>query len=272
MASALPAPASASSSYGASTGGVSVRGKLLSRLIILIASTTLIASLCGVAFNPRRFQIHPIPYISDAGLFDPERIVLSMGLSFAAALFLPFCCALYSYHIHVHDIWHHKRTHHMHHGTAKLGLISGIILAASLIAFASVPGWYLPHHFLAAFFAISSAAWCVCVARVRILLKRPYKLVYYLGLLQVAIVAVFAVVWSSIITGFPWKMVPNKDARFVLLAILEYIGTSSFLVVVHRVGTIELGNVDIRIATTAAAQSYIPRTKRKDASSSSQLQ
>lgn len=246
FASALPAPAASAS---ARPSGVGVSGRFLSRLIILLAAGTLVVSLCGVYLNPRRFQIHPIPYVSDAGMFDPERIVLSMGLSSSAALFLPFCSGLYSYHL--------SQRKSGVDTVPKLGLVSGLVLCLSLIAFACVPGWYLPHHFLAALFAVSSAAWCVCVGTMRCELRRPHKLVYGLGLLQAAIVAVFAVVWASVITGWPWRMVPNKDIRFVVLALLEYIGTASFLVVVHRVGTNELGNC--RIEILAAAKQRIER-------------
>lgn len=44
-----------------------------------VASSCIVLALVLTHFNPRRFRIHPIPYLSDAGIRDPERIIISFG-------------------------------------------------------------------------------------------------------------------------------------------------------------------------------------------------
>ena len=59
------------------------------------------------------------------------------------------------------------------------------------------------------------------------------------------IIALFAAVWISALTGIPWKLWHrSKDLRFVVLAILEYIGTS-FVVELYIVGVCRLAIYDV---------------------------
>lgn len=221
----------------------------LSVVVVALSSVTIVTALSLVKFNPRRFQIHPLPYLSDAGLFDPERVVISLGLTSSAAFFVPLALALFA---------HQRRALVVARGKAalripgwypvpaariaRMGLLAGFVLAGALATFVSVPGWFLPHHVFAAVFAIAAALWCLSVAAfdAAVAADRPVgkdtRVIAALGALQMMIVGVFAVVWVSVITGRPWKMIPNKDFRFVILAVLEYVGTSGFLVVIRMVG------------------------------------
>lgn len=229
---------------------VRVSAPLLARIVIGAATISIGGALFLTHSNPRRFRIHPLPYVSDAGLYDPERILLSFGLSFSAAVFVPFALALRA----------QQRADASRLGCTRadsvsfIGSIAALVLAIGLAAMAAIPGWNLGHHVTAAIFAVAAAVWCLSVARVAHLLpearapmaKKPrlprwVAIVYILGSLLAAIIVLFVIVWGSVIKGWPWKMVANKDKRFVVLAILEYIGASAFLAVVHSVGTKPLG-------------------------------
>ena len=240
----------------AGNAGVRVSIPLLARLVIVISTTSIGGCLVYVRTNPRRFRIHPLPYVSDCGLYDPERIVLVFGLAFSAALFTPIAFALRS----------QQRADAARYSCpaaerrSAQGLNSALVLAFFLAAFSAVPGFYFPHHVGAAIFALAAAAWSLSVASVaRALfnarggarmkpapLPRWVAIVYVLGYVQSVVIALFAVVWITAITGIPWKLThKNKDPRFIVLAILEYIGTTAFLGVVHIVGVWRLANHDV---------------------------
>lgn len=61
---------------------------------IATATATLTVCLLLTQYYPGRFHIHPLPYVSDAGLRDPERFLLGAGLSLSGALFLPLAVAV----------------------------------------------------------------------------------------------------------------------------------------------------------------------------------
>ncbi len=242
-------------SIAATMTGVRVRASALTRLVISIATLSIGGCLVYVHTNPRRFRIHPLPYVSDCGLYDPERIVLAIGLALSAALFTPISFGLRAQQqadaFRLSSKVAERRSAH--------GLTAALVLAFSLAAFAAVPGFFIAHHVGAAIFAVAAAVWSFSVASVghaliharapgvkAARLPRWVAIVYVLACVQMVIIALFAVVWISALTGIPWKLTHrNKDPRFIVLAILEYIGTSAFLVVLHIVGVRRLANHDI---------------------------
>lgn len=56
----------------------------------------------------------------------------------------------------------------------------------------------------------------------------------------------FAILWITVKAGWPYRLVPNKDRRFVVLALLEYLGVGTFLGVVGLVGR-ELKDVGLEL-------------------------
>lgn len=259
-----PGPYGNGNNSGGGVGTPRVSARMLSILVILMASTSITASLLMRHLNPRRFRIHPLPYVSDAGLADPERIVLSFGLSIAALLFAPLALAL-----RARQQLRLSRVARM--GAERggklaslVGMWSGCGVSLSLIAFVAVPGWYIAHHVLAALFAVTAAIWSLCTSRASTALtmrgegrRRGPGGMLVMGVLQSVIIGAFAVVWSSVIAGFPWKMVPNKDVRFIVLALLEYVGVAAFLVVVALVGN-QLRGVDIVLSIAASSEGRLP--------------
>lgn len=268
----LGASRGAGGSEPASQAGVGICARKLSTAVVGLSSVTILTALSLVRFNRRRFQIHPLPYLSDAGLFDPERVVISLGLATSAALFVPLALALFADQRAELAIARGKAALRIPGWypvpaarVAQLGVVAGLVLAGALATFTSVPGWFLPHHVFAAVFAVAAAIWCLSIAAFdsAVAADRPVststRVIAAFGALQMVIVGVFAVVWISVITGRPWRMIPNKDFRFVILAVLEYVGTSAFLVVVRMVG-LRLGDHYIVLSLAPKARSRpVPR-------------
>lgn len=202
---------------------LSVQPRRLAVFILALAPVTIVVSLLLTQFYPQRFHIHPLPYLSDAGLRDPERYILSLGLALSAAAFVPLSIALY-----LDDTLVEQRI-------ASLGLAAGIIVSLSLNIFTTVPGYYAPHHIFAGIFAGSAGTWSGChamISRRREGWTVRTKLLCGLTSIQTAVIVVFAIIWTSIKLQMPYKMIPNKDPRFNVLAIGEYIGTSAFLIAI----------------------------------------
>lgn len=57
---------------------------------------------------------------------------------------------------------------------------------------------------------------------------RHVTIAVYLSALLCAVIVVFVAVWATVRLDMPPK-IKNKDKRFVVMAILEYIGTGCFL-------------------------------------------
>lgn len=249
-----------------------LRPHLLARALVVLSAVAIVTALLLTHFVPGRFRIHPYPYLSDAGLRDPERIVMSFGLALSATLFVPVAAAL---HLTQEAYLDASRddgsrapalTLTLLRGKrfAKLrwlpiprvlncdilpsvGLRAGLLLAFFLAFFTAIPGWFFFHHIFALVFAVSAAIWCTTHAlfshaklhfddKERRLAPRV-RVMYVLIGLQAMVVGFFGVIWGSVKAEFPFKMIPNKDPRFVMLAFLEYIGTSSFLIYIWMVST-----------------------------------
>eukprot|EP00177_Eucheuma_denticulatum_P002106 GFKZ01003760.1.p1 GENE.GFKZ01003760.1~~GFKZ01003760.1.p1 ORF type:complete len:299 (+),score=12.80 GFKZ01003760.1:49-945(+) len=240
--------------------------------VLLLASPTIVVALLLVHFIPWRFRIHPLPYLSDAGLRDPERVILSFGLALAAVSFIPVAIGLRFSHETQLQIARRSG-----HAAIRLNLISrlrfpfkrnflriqnaiqcdliprigmnlGFMLSFFLALFSAIPGWFFLHHVFAALFALTAASWCLCHTLVShatstskstssvYLGEKRLVLLYALVVIQFLVVSAFGAVWLSIKLHIPYKMIPNKDFRFVILACLEYIGASSFLIFIGMVG------------------------------------
>lgn len=249
---------------------LSLRPHLFGRAVVTISGLTILTALLLTHFNPRRFRIHPYPYLSDAGLHDPERIIINFGLSLSSALFVPLATGLYlsqeSYLALLRaadtrspalflSLRAGKRPRSLRWipnsvGCDALplwGLRTGLMLAFFLALFTCIPGWWYFHHIFALAFALSAAAWCVCHAVFTHARCRtegealPHRLpprlrfMYVLFGIEAGIVLSFGVIWSSVKLQIPFKMIPNKDPRFIMLAFLEYLGTCSFLTFIAMV-------------------------------------
>lgn len=252
---------------------LSLRPHRLARAVVVLSTLSIVTALLLTHYIPGRFRIHPYPYLSDAGLRDPERIVLSFGLALSAALFLPVAASLYlTQEAYLNASCEDGRstpalTLVLLRGKPPamlrllpiprvlncdrlpwVGLRAGIVLAFFLAFFTAIPGWFFFHHIFALVFAVSGAVWCATHAlfshaklqfggnetcRVSPCVRAMYVLIG----LQAMVVGLFGVIWGSVNAHFPFKMIPNKDPRFVMLAVLEYIGTASFLIFIWMVST-----------------------------------
>lgn len=252
---------------------LSLRPHLLARAVVLLSALSIVAALLLTQYIPGRFRIHPYPYLSDAGLRDPERIVISFGLALSAALFLPVVASLYLSQKTYLDASREDggRTPALSLVLFRgklpakrsllpiplvlncdrlpgVGLRAGVVLAFFLAFFTAIPGWFFFHHIFALVFAVSGAIWCATHAlfshakwhseghetgRVSPRVRTMYVLIGQ----QAMVVGLFGVIWGSVKAQFPFKMIPNKDPRFVMLAFLEYLGTASFLIFIWIVST-----------------------------------
>jgi len=232
---------------------------------IATASTTLVACLTLTQYYPGRFHIHPLPYVSDAGLRDPERILLGAGLSLSGALFIPLSIAV---RLHQRSLLSSlpplipigggrggRRIPVAIVATAiELAGRAGWGVFLFLVATASVPGRWLAHHAVAASFALCGAVWGGCSVGTLWLTSggrvaprpdgvggtgggpgaaigsraRRVTVAAWLSALLCTIIVVFVAVWVTVRLDMPPK-IKNKDKRFVAMAILEYIGTGCFL-------------------------------------------
>ncbi|PXF48864.1 hypothetical protein BWQ96_01420 [Gracilariopsis chorda] len=207
----------------------------LARYTVFLSAPTIVASLLLTQFYPKRFRIHPYPYLSDAGLRDPERFILSGGMAISAALFLPLVAAIYLHYSHSlpstqidHPLSRHLPP--LQNFLPRLSLLSGILLSLFLALFTSVPGFWIPHHVFAALFALSAGTWSVCVAVMsHVQGRRKPRLAYLCALVQLIVIVSFAMLWISLRLRIPFALIPNKDPRFVYMALLEYVGTTAFL-------------------------------------------
>lgn len=247
---------------------IRIRPDCMAIAVVSISATAIITALLLVRYIPSRFQIHPYPYLSDAGLRDPERVILSFGLSLSATLFIPVSFALRlmqqsqldkarraglrfpELESHFKPFMANKCLSRIGHLNCamlpQVGNLCGIFLAFFLALFTAIPGWFFFHHIFAVFFAISAALWCLChsiftyrvcktISPDKPRFRRRNIVRFMLVILQVIVVLLFGVVWLSVKLHFPYKMIPNKDFRFVILAFLEYLGTASFLTFVSMV-------------------------------------
>lgn len=255
---------------------------------IATATATLTVCLLLTQYYPGRFHIHPLPYVSDAGLRDPERFLLGAGLSLSGALFLPLAVAV---RLHQRSL---LPTLPARVPLTVAGGRDGACVAAStvaaavevagraawgvplfLVATATVPGRWLAHHAVAAAFALCGAVWGGCSVGTLWVVSagggggrgggaprlgagaltgggggggaaaagawtasgagtpggsrgRHVTIAVYLSALLCAVIVVFVAVWATVRLDMPPK-IKNKDKRFVVMAILEYIGTGCFL-------------------------------------------
>ena len=127
---------------------------------------------------------------------------------------------------------------------------SGLVLSLFLLLFANVPGRHLLHHFFAAVFAISSATFSTIFTLLHsTYFKNPpipaslfrgliisHCWIAVLALVQWVVIVLFSTLWIAVKVGLPYKLIPNKDSRFIALACLEYVGVSAFLTVVWIAG------------------------------------
>lgn len=247
-------------------GMLCVSARLLSLIVCTCAPCVITTSLLLTHYLPRRFRIHPLPYLSDAGLRDPERIILSLGLSVCGYMFLPFVLCVYlSQVLAIREaackpvLVLRKRVYNCGR-IARMGVYAGILTSAALVIFTSIPGWFFLHHVYAAVFAIAGTVWCTCHTMFThgcvqsALRTNGYEMqlgvrlntMYALCVLQALIIGTFAIVWISVIIQWPFRMIPNKDLRFVVLALLEYVGTSAFLTFVAMTGR-EVSKFDLQL-------------------------
>lgn len=207
----------------------------LARFTVFFSILIIVTALLLTQFYPKRFRIHPYPYLSDAGLRDPERFILSSGMVISAALFLPLVAAVHLHFSHSlqstqidHPISRHLPP--LQNFLPRLSLLSGVLLSLFLALFTSVPGFWTPHHVFAALFALSAGTWSVCVAvMVHVQGRRKPRLAYLCAIVQFIVIVSFALLWISLRLRIPYALIPNKDPRFVYMALLEYVGTAAFL-------------------------------------------
>lgn len=249
----------------------------IARALCSVASTFVVISLLMVKYMPRRFQIHPLPYLSDAGIRDPERILLSFGLALSGALFIPLGM---SYYLYTHAIGSvsplslKNRMFKMSLRVTTERLRKNVFYATYstaffLALFSAVPGLMLFHHLFALFFAVSAAVWLISItmfehARFNMAshencdsqpwdaIRRKYVLA---GVFSGCWVS-FGITWILLKLGIPKPYIPNKDWRFVLLALLEYVSTSALLVFVYVVGK-DLEPHRIRLCMSSSAVNHL---------------
>lgn len=213
-----------------------LRPHKLAHSVIILSSSAILTALLLTQYLPSRFRIHPYPYLSDAGLRDPERIIISAGLALSAALFLPFAAAVYlSQTARLAQLQIRVPFYKLLPLTA---FRAAMVLALFLALFSAIPGWFFLHHVFAIIFATSSAAWSFCQASITHTVEQAasspslavrVRALYGCAFVQIVVIAAFGLTWGSVKMQVPFAMIPNKDPRFVLLALLEYIGTTAFL-------------------------------------------
>lgn len=121
--------------------------------------------------------------------------------------------------------------------------------ALFLALFSAVPGLMLFHHVFALFFAVCCAVWLNSIAmfehaRFNMALQENSRTQPWGGVRRKYVLAwifsgcwlLFGITWILLKLGIPRPYIPNKDWRFVLLALLEYASTSALLIFVHVVG------------------------------------
>lgn len=224
----------------------------IAKILCFISSFTVILALSLTHFNPRRFRIHAWPYLSDAGLHDPERIVLSFGLACTGALFLPIGGLQYlrmaargpvpALKIRLSPlpfpvVLSAERS-------TRLILPSTLCFAFFISLFSAVPGLMLFHHLFALFFAASAVTWCFAVSTFAHAVAasdtesdarvwRRIRLNYALTMGQLVCWVLFGIVWILLKLGWPTPFVPNTDYRFYFLASFEYVSTASLIYFIH---------------------------------------
>lgn len=292
---ALPAPASGAAA-AAQTGWANdlhspapclrINPAACTAACIATATATLGVCLLLTQYYPGRFHIHPLPYVSDAGLRDPERFLLGAGLSVSGALFLPLAVAV---RLHQRSLLPSLPSRvPLTVGDGRDGAcVAATTVAAAvevagraawgvplfLVATATVPGRWLAHHAVAAAFALCGAVWGGCSVGTLWVVSaaavggrgrgaprlgagaltgggggaatagawtasgagtpvgsrgRHVTIAVYLSAVLCAVIVVFVAVWATVRLDMPPK-IKNKDKRFVVMAVLEYIGTGCFL-------------------------------------------
>lgn len=188
---------------------------------------------------------------------DPERILLSFGLAFSGALFVPLGM---TYYLYMHTIGSvppvsvkNRMLNHTFRVTTerlrKNVFYATYSTALFLALFSAVPGLMLFHHLFALFFAVSAAVWLSSItlfehARFNMAhhensraqpwdeIRRKYVLA---GIFSGCWLC-FGITWILLKLGIPKPYIPNKDWRFVMLAFLEYFSTAALLVFVYVLG------------------------------------
>jgi hypothetical protein len=131
---------------------------------------------------------------------------------------------------------------------ARTTLHSTLVTSIFVSLFSTIPGLVLWHHVGAAIFAHAAATWCLCNAvhahahahAMLIACPKVWRAVYVkyaLAATQFAAWACFGVLWCTVKLGVPHKLIPNKDPRFIVLALLEYIATAALLLCIRLVAT-----------------------------------
>lgn len=210
---------------------------------ITTATVTLTVCLLLTQYYPGRFRIHPLPYVSDAGLRDPERFLLGAGLSVSGALFLPLALAV---RLHQRSL--------LPSLPPRVPLIAAFALCGAVWGGVSVgtlwlvsgggggdSGWGAPPLAGAGVPSSGGAAAAAVSAAAGTGLRtddgagapacsrtRHVTLAVYLSALLCAVIVVFVAVWATVRLDMPPR-IKNKDKRFVAMAVLEYIGTGCFL-------------------------------------------
>lgn len=249
---------------------VTLRPARLARLAIFLSALSITIALLLTHYLPNRFRIHPLPYLSDAGLRDPERIFITLGLALSATLFLPLAAAA---HLRFATLLPSRSSHlfiplPFHLPSIPLALIrhlaprAAIMLTTFLASFTAIPGWFFLHHLFALFFAMSAAVWSLCIAtQAHLLCNTPTfsRRLYMLTAMQALVISSFATVWISVKLRYPFRLIPNKDPRFVILALLEYLGTTSFLATLALVASfVHPATLELRLGASPKSTSHIP--------------
>jgi hypothetical protein len=110
--------------------------------------------------------------------------------------------------------------------------------------FSSIPGLLFLHHVFAFCFAASAATWCTCTTmfshacaqadqgNARSVWRR-IRVKYALCAIQIGSWTGFGVLWILLKLGWPSPFIPNRDGRFVFLALFEYAATAALIVFIH---------------------------------------
>lgn len=247
--------------------------------LCIVSTSVILAALSLTHFNPKRFRIHPIPYLSDAGMRDPERIILSFGLALTGAIFLPIGICQYLHELSVCRELDRTQSASLRWRVTSIGPCSvpvhrllcltfwSTFATSFFIAlFSAVPGLKLFHHVFALFFAASAATWCIATAmfdHACAQISRSYSFAkswhrisakYVLAMLQVFAWFSFGILWILLKVGWPYRLIPNKDGRFVILALLEYIATASLIAFIQMTANdLSSYSFNVTISTAEAA-------------------
>jgi hypothetical protein len=126
----------------------------------------------------------------------------------------------------------------------RLCVLSSLSTSFFVALFSAIPGLRFLHHIFAFFFAASAAVWCSCAALFDHACaqaehdetKRPWNRIrvkYFLCSVQIVCWISFGILWICLKLGWPYPFIPNKDGRFILLALFEYASTAALILFIH---------------------------------------